>query len=145
MKECPQCGVWMFEVDPRNETEKCYNCGFERKIENIKEYYFREDVTYKLFSVKSVEPEKAFRFYLSSEVFTGERATSLEEFAKRIRLIDIKSLKFHLARRDFERWIVNVFGDRQLAGEISELSKKKPIEPKLRDELYNIILARTRR
>lgn len=144
MKECPRCGVWMLEVDPRNETEKCYNCGFERKIGNIKEYYFRKDVTYKLFSVESVEPDKAFRFHLSSTVFTGEKATSLEEFAKKIRLIDIKSLEFHLARRDFEKWIADVFGDRQLAEEIGKLNKKKPVESKLRDELYNIILSRIR-
>jgi len=142
LKKCPKCGVWMLEVDPHDEAERCYNCGYEKKIQNIKEYYFEKDVTYKLFSVKSAEPDKAFYFHISQGVFAGEKAASLEEFAKKIKLIDIKSLEFHLQRRDFERWMVDVFGEAKLAEEIRKLWSKKPNEPTLREQLYSIILSR---
>ena len=143
MKECPKCGVWMFEVDPRNEIEKCYSCGYERKITNMREYYFREDVTYKLFilSGERAKPDKAFHFQFSSGVFTGETASSLEEFVNKVKKVDFESLKFHFLRGDFERWIADVIRDLKLAEQIRELREQNCVDSTLRDQLYKTILA----
>jgi len=143
VEECPKCGVWMFVVDPRNEVEKCYNCGFERKITNLREYYIKKDVTYKLFlfSGKSAKPDKAFWFHSSSGVFIGEKATSLEEFAKKVKEVDFESLKYHFLRGDFERWIAEVVGDSKLAEQLRKLREQSLVESALRDQLYKTIVS----
>jgi len=134
----------MFDVDPRTETEKCYNCGYERKIANIKEYYIKKDVTFKLFlsrSRESVETEKAFFFRLSSGASIGEKATTLEEFANKVKEVDFESLEFHFVRGDFERWVADVIGDSKLAEQIRKLREENHIDSTLRDRLYKTILA----
>lgn len=143
MKECPKCGVWMLEVDPRNEIEKCYNCGYERKIANMREYCFREDVTYKLFifSGPRAKPDEVFHFQLSSGVFTGEKAASLEELVNKVKKVDFESLKFHFLRGDFERWIADVLRDSKLAEQIRELREQNHVDSTLRDQLYKTILS----
>jgi DNA-directed RNA polymerase subunit M/transcription elongation factor TFIIS len=144
MKQCPKCGVWMFEVDPQNEVEKCYNCGYERKIENVREYYIKNDVTFKLslFSEKSVKDDKAFYFHSSSGVFIGEKATSLEEFANKIRRIDFESFKYHFVRGDFEKWIAEVIGNPELAEQIKKLRRQNKIDSKARNRLCKTVLTR---
>lgn len=52
--------------------------------------------------------ENAFYFFTSVGNYTGESASSLEEFAKKIREVSIKSLEFHLHRGDFERWVAEM-------------------------------------
>lgn len=145
MKKCPKCGVWMLEVDPHNEIEKCYNCGYERKITNVKEYYLENDVTFKLslFSGKSVRPDKAFYFCSSSGGFIGEKAMSLEEFAKKIKEIDFESFKFHFLRGDFERWIAEAVGDSELAEKIRKLRKQNMVDSRVRNRLYKTVLAQS--
>lgn len=144
MEECPKCGVWMLDVDPRTQTQKCYNCGYEKKIEDIESYYLEKDVTHKLFlfSPKRVLSHKAFRFCISIDKYTGESAESLEEFAQKIKEIDFKSIEFHFNRGDFEKWVVEVFGDKKLAEEIKELRKQNHVNSALRGQLYRKILAR---
>ena len=60
-------------------------------------------------------------FYFSRGIgdYTGQVATSLAEFAEMLRTVDSKSIEFHMERKDFERWIRNVFGDEELAQSIS--------------------------
>jgi hypothetical protein len=60
-------------------------------------------------------------FFFSREIgdYTGQVATSLDDFAVLLRTADSKSIDFHMERRDFERWIRNVFGDEELAQRIS--------------------------
>ena len=143
MKECPKCGVWMYEFDPRTETEKCHKCGYEKKIANVREYYIEHDVTYKLLLSsweEHVKPDKAFHFCLSSGIFTDEKATSLAEFAKKVRVIRLESLEYHLTRGDFERWITDVIGDPKLAKQIGKLREQNRIDSKLRGRLYKTIL-----
>lgn len=147
VEQCPKCGVWLFEVDPRTETEKCYNCGYERKIKDIKEYYRNKDVTYKLTLIshrRLVNQEEAFYFCFSLDQYTGESAASLKEFAMKIKEIDIESLEFHFQRGDFEKWIIGIFRDKKLAEEISNLRKKSSFGESLRNQLHNIILTRSR-
>ncbi|MCW3986298.1 MAG: DUF5752 family protein [Candidatus Bathyarchaeota archaeon] len=83
--------------------------------------------------------DKAFYFFTSIGNYTGESAASLEEFVKKILDIDIKSLEFHLYRKDFEKWITETLEDNILASKIKQLEELKPIGIDLRDRLYLIV------
>jgi hypothetical protein len=47
--------------------------------------------------------------------YTGQVATSLEDFVDMLRTVDLKSVEFHMERQDFEKWVRIVFGDEELA------------------------------
>jgi len=70
---------------------------------------------------ESVPYDKAFYFCFGEDKPTGHMARSLREFYDIARTIDSESLLFHLRRGDFEKWIKNVFGDRESATEIANL------------------------
>ena len=60
---------------------------------------------------------------------------SLEEFANKIREVEIVSLKFHLYRGDFERWADEVLEDNVLTDRIGAVKLLEPIGNALRDQL----------
>src|SRR3989304_3515423 len=68
---------------------------------------------------RKVTPQEGFRFSRGIGDYTGQVATSLEEFAEMLRTVDSKSIEFHMERKDFERWIRNVFGEEELAQTVS--------------------------
>ena len=90
-------------------------------------------------TLRTLPREKAFYFFTSIGNYTGKSATSLEEFAKEILNVNIKSLEFHLYRDDFEKWIVQTLEDSNLANKIKQLKALKPIGIDLRDRLYLIV------
>ena len=60
-------------------------------------------------------------------------ATSIEDFAEILRSVDSKSIDFHMERRDFEKWVLGVFGDEEL---VQILSRRMVFQgEKRRDEL----------
>jgi hypothetical protein len=83
--------------------------------------------------------DKAFYFFTSIGNYTGESAASLEEFAKKILVVNVKSLEFHLYRGDFEKWIAEALEDSILASKIKQLRDLKAIGIDLRDRLYLIV------
>ncbi len=89
--------------------------------------------------LRTLPRDKAFYFFTSIGNYTGESAASLEEFAKKILQVHVKSLEFHLYRGDFERWIDEALEDNVLAGKIKQLKGLKPIGIDLRDRLYLIV------
>lgn len=54
--------------------------------------------------LRKLPREEAFYFFTDVGNYAGESAASLEEFVKKAREIDNKSLEFHLYGGDFERW-----------------------------------------
>lgn len=90
-------------------------------------------------ALRRVPRDKAFYFFTSIGNYTGEFAISLDEFAKKILDVDVKSLEFHLYRGDFERWIDGTLEDVGLAHKIKQLKSLKPIGIDLRDRLYLIV------
>ena len=90
-------------------------------------------------TLKTVSKEEAFYFFSSIGEYTGQSATSLDEFLLKIKNIDVKSLMFHLYREDFERWVALTFGDAKLAQEIKGLRDIKVAENAIRDRLYFIV------
>jgi hypothetical protein len=61
-----------------------------------------------------VSTDKAFHFYTGMHQHTNVVAHNLAEFVDRLQKIDVKSVEFHVPRKDFENWIQSL-GDIELA------------------------------
>jgi hypothetical protein len=72
--------------------------------------------------MRRVPYQKGFRFSTRIGEYTGQVATSLEDFAETLKTVDLKSIDFHMERRDFEKWVVSIFGDEELAHIINRRS-----------------------
>jgi len=89
--------------------------------------------------LKKVPKENAFYFFTSIGNYIGENASSLEEFLEKVKDIDSKSLEFHIYRGDFEKWIREVWGYKELAEKMSKTEKLKLRGKPLRTHIYNTI------
>ncbi len=89
--------------------------------------------------LRTLPRDKAFYFFTSIGNYTGESASSLEEFVKKILDVNVKSLEFHLYRGDFGKWIASTLEDKVLANKVKKLRESKPIGIDLRDRLYLIV------
>ena len=69
--------------------------------------------------LRKVPNQEGFYFARGIGDYTGQVATCLADFAEILLTVDSKSVEFHMERRDFERWIRNVFGDEELAQNVS--------------------------
>ena len=76
--------------------------------------------------------------------YTGESAASLEEFVKKVREVDSKSLEFHFYRGDFEKWVGQVLVDMRLAEEIRNLRNVNVAGDDLQARLYSVVSKRHR-
>jgi hypothetical protein len=92
--------------------------------------------------LRSVMRGEAFYFFTSIGNYTGQSASSLDEFLVRLKDVDLKSLEFHLFREDFEKWVSQTLGDSRLAEEIRGLRLLKVSGNALRDRLYLIVAKR---
>jgi methylmalonyl-CoA mutase N-terminal domain/subunit len=64
--------------------------------------------------LRRVPYQEGFRFSKGIGDYTGQVATSLDDFAELLKTIDLKSIDFHMERNDFEKWVLDVFGDEEL-------------------------------
>jgi len=92
--------------------------------------------------LRKLPRENAFYFFTSIGNYIGENAASLEEFVKKIREVNSKSLEFHFYRGDFEKWTAEVLEDGELAEEIKNLKKLKSFGDALRGQLYLVVSER---
>ena len=92
--------------------------------------------------LRKVPRENAFYFFTSIGNYTGENAASLEEFVKKIKEVDAKSLEFHLYRGDLEKWVEETLEDKELAEKIRSLKSLSPTGSSLRNQLYLIVSKR---
>jgi hypothetical protein len=92
--------------------------------------------------LRKLPRENAFYFFTSIGNYTGENASSLEEFVDKVGEVNVKSLEFHLYRGDFEKWVSEVLEDEKLAEEIKGLKNLKPVGDTLRTQLCLIVSKR---
>jgi hypothetical protein len=92
--------------------------------------------------LRKLPRENAFYFFTSIGNYTGESASSLKAFLKKIKEIEDKSLEFHLYRGDFERWMAGTLEDEELAKKIQDLKAMNPVGDTLRDQLCFIVSKR---
>jgi len=91
--------------------------------------------------MRTVSRHEGFHFYREKGESTGKVATSLTEFVKLLEGVDVRSVNFHFKRRDFEKWIREVFGDVELATKLGKIRRETHGE-KLRKEIVQIIKGR---
>jgi len=84
---------------------------------------------------------QGFHFFMPDGHYTGETAMSVYSFLRDLRSVDAQSIKFHLDRGDFKKWLRNTVGDQELAGIIDKLDKKIP-EEKLGEKLADTVQKR---
>jgi len=94
----------------------------------------------------SGEPEQIAPFHFCLDVggYTGISAASYEDFLTGIKQVKAKSLSFHLQRRDFQKWVVDILKDKKLAKDIAKVRKQKLRGQALRNRLYRIVYERHR-
>ena len=92
--------------------------------------------------LRELSKNEAFYFFTSIGNYTGECATSLEDFIKKIKTVSVKSIEFHLYREDFEKWVAETLEDKELAQEIETLRKQNMTEELLREKLSAIVSKR---
>jgi len=91
---------------------------------------------------QTVSAEKAFYFYNEIGKYAGKSAVSLKDFGEKIMELDEKSLRFHLQRGDFEKWIGGVLKDEELARQMKELRETFVPSDNLRDRLHSMVSKR---
>jgi alpha-amylase len=83
--------------------------------------------------------EKSFTFFYEFARPSQWTVHSLNEFYSALKTVDPKSIRFHVERGDFERWVRQVAGDDKLASKIASLSDKKLIGEKLRKRMLSVV------
>lgn len=85
--------------------------------------------------------ERAFHFYYGLNQYSGVHADSLADFVDKIQKVDLKSIEFHVPRRDFEVWIRSL-GDLELSKKMELLRMAQLSGEKLRKEVYETVKSR---
>ena len=85
---------------------------------------------------------RAFWFYRDMDEPLGQGAMSLSEFSQLISIVGEQSLEFHMQRKDFESWIREGVGDKELADKIGDLGSQALPADKVRERLYSMVKER---
>ncbi len=91
--------------------------------------------------LSNVPKERAFHFYYDMDVYLETYAANLREFCDKIQVVDTKSLEFHLARKDFELWLLGL-GDFELAKKMSGIKEIGLLGEGLRKKVYEVVKSR---
>jgi len=90
-----------------------------------------------------VNPERAFYFYAGMGEPIGVTANSLREFGEKVKMVQAKSIEFHLGRGDFENWVY-MLGDPELVKSLVKVRGSGLGGEKLRAELLRVVQTRVR-
>lgn len=91
--------------------------------------------------IQPVEYEKGFHFFNGSGNYLGETATSLVTFEFILESISVESIRYHMGRRDFQKWIREVLCDDNLAEKIDNI-KTNVADDQLRNDLIEAVNGR---
>jgi len=78
-----------------------------------------------------VSSEKEFYFHTGINNYSGTHANSLLDFCKKLENVELKSIEFHLFRKDFEQWLKSI-GDLELAKKMGIIRKTGTLGEELR-------------
>jgi DNA-binding MarR family transcriptional regulator len=82
--------------------------------------------------------DKAFHFYTGIHQYTHVIAHNLQEFVDKLQKIDVKSVEFHIPRKDFENWIHSL-GDVELAKRLGAIRNMHLHGEDLRTRVYEAV------
>jgi len=91
--------------------------------------------------LSSVPFENAFHFHIGINQYSGIYANSLNDFCDKIQKIDLKSIEFHLSRKDFELWLRSL-GDLELAKRMESVRGMGLSGENLRKKVYETVKSR---
>jgi len=91
--------------------------------------------------LRLVPIDKAFHFHTGVGQYLGIYATSLSDFCNKIKTVNVKSIEFHVPRRDFEAWIESL-GDSELAKKIGAIRVAGLFGENLRQRTYDTVKSR---
>lgn len=91
--------------------------------------------------IQTVDYEKGFHFFNGSGNYEGETATSLVTFEFILESINAESIRYHMGRGDFQKWIREVLCDDGLAEKIDNLPTDVS-DQELRNELIDAVNGR---
>jgi hypothetical protein len=91
--------------------------------------------------IQTVDYEKGFHFFNGSGNYEGETATSLVTFEFILESINVESIRYHMGRGDFQKWISEVLCDDALAEKIDNIQTNVS-DNELRSELINTVNGR---
>jgi hypothetical protein len=89
--------------------------------------------------LRNVNDSEAFHFYEEIGKPTGKSAKSLSDFLNTVSTVKVESLRFHLERKDFQRWFRETLGDSELAERIEQLTQtdNEKLRAKIQGTLEN--------
>lgn len=91
--------------------------------------------------LRLVPIDKAFHFHTGINQYLGIFATSLSDFCNKVKTINVKSIEFHVPRRDFESWVQSL-GDSELAKKIGSIRVAGLFGENLRQRVYEAVKSR---
>jgi predicted transcriptional regulator len=91
--------------------------------------------------LRLVPIDKAFHFHTGINQYSGIYATSLSDFCNKIKTINVKSIEFHVLRKDFESWIASL-GDSELVKKIEAIRATGLLGENLRQRVYTTTKSR---
>jgi hypothetical protein len=86
----------------------------------------------------TVSFENGFHFCTNIGNYAGITATNLNEFASKLKIVPVESVRFHFQRKDFENWIRYTIKDAALAERISRTKAEQSTED-LRKEILKTV------
>jgi DNA-binding transcriptional ArsR family regulator len=96
------------------------------------------DKAYAAKILSTVPYDKAFQFYNSMHQYTHVLANSLLDFGDKLQKIDVKSVEFHVPRKDFEQWVQSL-GDVELAKRFGLICSMHLHGQELRTKVYETV------
>jgi len=85
---------------------------------------------------------KRFYFHVNSDSGLPETAASLWEFREALEVLPVDTLRYHLERGDFERWLADVLHDKELSRRLRKLSHRPMDDNALREALVATVADR---
>jgi alpha-amylase len=94
--------------------------------------------------LRKVPAEKGFTFSNEFAEPTKWTVYSLKEFYTALEIVKLKSIRFHVERGDFEKWIRWVIGDYKLADRLAASEKSKITGDEIHERLLRLVGQRIR-
>ena len=111
-------------------------------IYRIEQLYVRKPTKEQAVMLLREHPnEEAFYFNNDLGSSTGAFAKSLSQFIDAVKVVEQRSLNFHMNRGDFEKWIT-MLGDETLSHQLSNLRQHNLKDEPLRRRILQIIRLR---
>jgi len=120
---------------------------YSRILSDLEARVLRELESPELVAKRILRPPpagKGFTFFYEFARPTEWTVHSLKELYSALKVVDLKSVQFHMKRGDFERWLRQVVGDDKLSDELVNISSEKLSGEFLRERILEAVEGRIR-